>query len=226
MVSLVLAGMVFIVIHIGVSGTTMRDQLVASIGLRPYMIGFSLASVVSIIWLIMAYRASVYDPVWGQSNVWKLLTDILMLPAFMLVVIGLTTPNPTAVGQEAQTNRPPRGILRVTRHPLLMGVALWAFLHLVANGDLASILFFGALLIVCLAGAPSIDAKRRRALGTAWDQFAAQTSIIPFAAIAQGHNRFVAAEFGLWRPLVGALAYVLFIGGHVHIIGVSPFPQF
>ena len=86
-----------------------------------------------------------------------------------------------------------------------MGVALWAFLHLVANGDLASILFFGAFLIVALAGAPSIDAKRRRALGAArWDAFASQTSIVPFAAIARGRNRFVAGEFGLWRPLVGA----------------------
>ena len=62
------------------------------------MIGFSLASVASLIWLIIAYRGADYDPVWGQSNWWKLVTDILMLPAFLLVVIGLTTPNPTAVG--------------------------------------------------------------------------------------------------------------------------------
>ena len=71
----------------------------------------------------------------------------------------------------------------MTRHPFLMGVALWAFLHLVANGDVASVLLFGTLLVVALAGAPSIDAKRRRGVGEqAWNGFASRTSIVPFAA--------------------------------------------
>jgi uncharacterized membrane protein len=106
-----------------------------------------------------------------------------------------------------------------------MGVALWAFLHLVANGDLASILFFGSLFITCVAGAPSIDAKRRRALGgPVWDNFTGKTSILPFAAIAAGRNQMALGELGWGRPAAGVLAYVLFIGGHGHIIGVSPFP--
>src|SRR5262249_10385950 len=91
------------------------------------------------------------------------------------------------------------GIVRVTRHPFLTGVGLWALVHLIGNGDLASLVFFATWAIVALAGTVSIDAKRRRLLGAAWEPFAAQTSIVPFAAIAAGRNHFVPREIGLWR---------------------------
>ena len=100
---------------------------------------------------------------WGIPEWWKPIAIILMLPAFLLAVIGLTTPNPTSVGQEGRVARSPEGIVRVTRHPFLIGVGLWAVLHLVANGDVASFIFFGAFAVTALAGTVSIDAKRRRA---------------------------------------------------------------
>jgi uncharacterized membrane protein len=77
------------------------------------------------------------------------------------------------VGEEGRVTRPPEGIVRVTRHSFLIGVGLWAVVHLIANGDVASFIFFGALAVTALAGPVSIDAKRRRALGPAWQSFAA-----------------------------------------------------
>ena len=226
MTSLLLAGLFFVAVHIGIAGTTLRDRVVAAIGDKAYMIAFSIASLAGIVWLAFAYQAADYVQTWGQPEWWKLVADILMLPAFMLVIIGLATPNPTAVAQEKLVDQPPQGIVRVTRHPFLVGVGLWAFLHLVANGDIASLLFFGALLIVCVAGPPSIDAKRRRKLGAAaWDAFARRTSILPFGAISAGRNSLDVAQIGWWRIGLGVLAYVLFIGGHSHIVGVSPFPH-
>ena len=61
---------------------------------------------------------------------------------------GTSKASPTAMAQEGLVSRPPEGIVRVTRHPFLVGVALWAFLHLVAIVDMASVFFFGALLVV------------------------------------------------------------------------------
>ncbi len=227
MLSLLLAALFFIAVHIGVAGTALRGRVVALAGPRFYMVLFSVASLAGIWWLAAAYRAADYVPLWGQPEWWKLVADVLMLPAFVLVVAGLLTPNPTAVAQERLAAQPPRGLVRVTRHPFLMGVALWAFLHLVANGDLASVLLFGAMLVVALAGPPSIDAKRRRTLGpAAWDAFASRTSILPFGAIAAGRNTLDLGEIGWKRIGAGVLAYALFIGGHLHIIGVSPFPHF
>jgi len=77
--------------------------------------------------------------------------------------------------------------------------------------------------VVALAGTVSIDAKRRRLLGAAWEPFAGQTFIVPFAAIA-GRNRFIPREIGLWRWAIAVLAYLLMLGGHEPIVGVSPLP--
>lgn len=224
MISLALAAVFFTAIHLGVSGTRLRDALVARLGPKPYMIVFSLASVAGMIWLVLAYKAAEYVPTWGMLEWWKPFAIALMLPAFVLVVAGLATPNPTAVAQEKLVEVAPSGIVRITRHPFLMGVSLWAFVHLVGNGDWASTLLFGALFIVAAAGPASIDAKRRRALGSAWDGFARQTSIIPFVAIAQGRTTMPAGELRDWRPWAGVFAYVLMLGGHAHIVGVSPWP--
>ena len=226
MISLLLAAVAFIGIHLGVSGTALRSVIVGRVGLRAYMIGFSVASVAAMVWLVSAYNAAEYRPTWGMLQWWKPFAIALMLPAFLLVVVGLATPkNPTSVGQEALADRPATGILRVTRHPFLTGAALWAGVHLVGNGDVASGLFFAALLIVSAAGTASIDAKRRLTVGAAgWDAFARQTSIVPFAAILAGRNRLSVAEIGWWKLALGVVAYGLFLGGHKHIVGVSPFP--
>ena len=170
------------------SYTTLRDIAIAALGEGAYRAVFSIVSLAVIVLLVMAYKDSPYVATWG-----------LMLPAFLLAVIGLTTPNPTSVGQEGRVARSPEGIVRVTRHPFLIGIGLWAVVHLIANGDVASFIFFGALAVTALAGTVSIDGKRRRALGRGWQSFEAQTSIVPFAAIAAGRTRFNPGEIATWR---------------------------
>jgi uncharacterized membrane protein len=224
MLSLVLAAIFFAGIHLGVAGTTWRDRAVAALGEGVYRAAFSIASLVGIISLVVAYTHAPYVTTWGVPVWWKPIAIMLMLPAFLLAVIGLTTSNPTIVGEEGRVARPPEGIVRVTRHPFLIGVGLWAVVHLIANGDLASFIFFGSLAVTALAGTVSIDAKRRRALGPPWQSFAAQTSIVPFAAIAAGRTRFKPHEIAAWQWVAAIVTYVLFLGGHSYIFGVSPLP--
>jgi uncharacterized membrane protein len=80
---------------------------------------------------------------------------------------------------------------------------------------------FGAVLVTVVNGMVSIDRKRRRALGPVWDEFAAQTSRLPFAAILAGRTRFEISEFRAWQ--VG-LAFALFAGVFwLHgVVGPSP----
>jgi uncharacterized membrane protein len=225
MISLALASVFFAFIHLGISGTRLRDTLTVRLGQIGYMILFSILSVLALVWMINAYKYAPYTPTWGNPDWARVLAVVLMLPAFLLFVMGLTTPNPTVVAQENLAAKPPVGIVTITRHPFLLGTGLWATLHLLANGDLASLFFFGGLAVVSFAGPASIDAKRRRALGApVWDGFAAQTSILPFGAILKGRAKTDFAGIGLWRPAVGLVAYALMLGGHSHIIGVSPFP--
>ncbi len=222
MVSLVLAALFFGGIHLGIAGTRLRDRIVGAIGTRAYLAAFSLASIAGLAWLIAAYDHAPYAPTWGPLEWWKPVAILLMLPSAFLVVVGLTTPNPTAVAQEERAAAPPRGIVRVTRHPFLVGVALWALVHLVGNGDAASLIFFATFAVVALAGTLSIDAKRSRALGPAWASFAARTSIVPFAAPAVKGGGIL-REIGLVRVLAALGVYALILALHGPIIGVSLF---
>lgn len=214
----------FLAIHFGVSGTALRDRLVRTLGEKAYRGLFSLASLVGLIWLIRAYGAAPYQELWGQLVSLKPIAAPLVLLAFLFVVVGLTTPTPTSVGQEARLARdaPARGIVRITRHPFLWGVALWAAVHMVINGDLASALLFGSLLLLAVGGTASIDRKRRRAFGEHWDRFAHATSNVPFAAIAGGRNQLGAAlrEIGLVRPLIAVAIFAAFLVFHARLFGV------
>ena len=224
MLSLLLAAFFFAGIHVGIAGTTIRDSAISALGESGYRGVFAFASVIGLVWLIMAYNRAPYLVTWGMLEWWKPFAIILMLPASLLVVIGLTTPNPTSVGQEGRLAQPPQGIVRVTRHPFLTGVGLWALVHLIGSGDVASLVFFAVWAVVAFAGTASIDRKRQRLLGSAWEPFAAQTSIVPFAAIAAGRNRFSPREIGAWRWGLAVIVYLLMLGGHAQVIGVSPFP--
>src|SRR5579883_2802715 len=165
MLSLILAAIFFAGLHLGIAGTRLRDRAVTALGAGPYRAVFSVASALCLIWLAVAYKHAPLIVTWGTPGWWKPVAIILMIPAFILAVTGLRTPNPTAVGMESLAARSPEGIVKVTRHPLLMGIGLWALVHLVANGDVASFIFFGTLAINALAGTVRLDAKRRAGLG-------------------------------------------------------------
>jgi uncharacterized membrane protein len=230
MINLVAAALVFILIHLLISGTRLRDAAVATIGQGPYMGVFSLLSVAALAWLIFAFGAARNDPasmvLWTSAPALRWVQLVLQFLAFMLVVPGLATPNPTSVAQQGLLERPDvaRGMLRITRHPFLWGVAIWAFGHLLVNGDTAGVVLFGSLLGLALFGTVSIDAKRKRALGQTWDGFATQTSNVPFAAIVAGRQTLDLAEIGWWRLAVGIALYAVMLFAHPYAFGVSPMP--
>lgn len=231
MIWLIAAAAVFLLIHLAVSGTRLRDAITGAIGVGPYMGLFSIASLGCLVWLAIAYvhaQRGGADPVWWAATpATKWIQLVVTFVAFMLIVPGLLTPNPTSVRQEGQLQKPDavRGILRVTRHPFLWGVALWAAGHLMVNGDLASLILFGSLLALAVFGPASIDAKRRRALGASWDSFAAQTSAVPFAAIAAGRQTFKLGEIGWWRLGVAVIVWGALVFAHPLLFGVSPLPN-
>lgn len=212
MANLIAAAIFFLGIHFGVSGTKLRDRLVRAIGAKPFVGLFALASIIGLVWLAKAYASAPHVALWGQLIVLKPVAMPLLLIAFAFVVIGVSTSSPTKVGMDSQLKREVqvRGMTRITRHPFLWGTALWALVHFVINGDAASSLLFGSLLLLAVGGTASIDAKRRRNYGEGWEQFARQTSNIPFAAIASGRNQLGAAlrEIGIVRPLIAVAVFV------------------
>ena len=145
-----------------------------------------------------------------------------MLVAFVLFVASVTRRNPTMINGEPALAQPPRGIQRVTRHPMLWSFALWSAVHIIGNGDTAALVFFGAFLVTALAGMPSIDVKLARRDPATWQALSTATSIVPFAAIAQGRNRFVSGEIGWPTALTGVVAWAMVLRLHPWLFGVAP----
>jgi len=202
----------FLLIHFVVSGTKLRDVLVARLGAGPYRGAFAIASLAGLAWMIYAYRRAPSILLWGFWLGFRPTAYVLVFIAVLFVVIGLATPSPTRVGMESKLAQGPdiaRGMLRITRHPFLWGVALWAVVHLIVNGFLASVVLFGSLLVLAAVGTVSIDAKRQRNFKEQWTSFAAVTSDVPFAAIIAGRNRLqpAFAEIGIVKPLIAIVVY-------------------
>jgi uncharacterized membrane protein len=130
---MILGLVLFLGVHTLTTQRKLRARLVASMGEGGYKIGYALVSVaglVLIVWGFAHYRATGMWGVWTPPTALKHVTVALMLPAVILVVAAYI-----------------RGrIYTAVKHPMLTGVKLWAAAHLIANGDLGSIILFGSFL--------------------------------------------------------------------------------
>jgi uncharacterized membrane protein len=123
----------FFAAHIFTTKREARAQVIARLGEGTYKLVYSLVSLAGlalIVWGFAHYRATGWIDVWYPPKALKHITVALMLPAVILVVASYI-----------------RGRIYTTlKHPMLAGIKLWAAGHLLANGDLGSIILFGSFL--------------------------------------------------------------------------------
>jgi len=220
---LALAAGIWIATHSGLTAAGPRRWLVQRAGEAGFRGIFSAISLASIVFLIIAFRRAPAVPLWFVPPWLHGLLAIVMLAAFLLFVGSVSTRNPTAIGSETAAPMAPRGIQRITRHPMLCSFALWAAAHMAGLGTADGLLFFGAFLVVTLLGMPSIDAKLAVKNPALSAELARTTSILPFGAILSGRNRFVAGEIGWAWPLAALVLWALFVAFlHRWLFGVSP----
>ena len=222
LISLVIAGIAFCGSHVLLSSTGLRGSLRDQLGERGFLAVYSLTALVTFAWFLMAYAHAPTILLWPRQ-MWMALVPIVVMPlATVLLVAGYTTPNPTAVGMEraARADDPAPGLLRVTRHPVMWAIGLWAVSHMIANGDLRSLLFFGAFAALSLGGTLLIDRKKRLALGSNWSRLAEVTSNLPFAALVTGRTRLRWRDISLLRVIAGLLLYAVLYNAHALIAGV------
>lgn len=223
-IMLALAALVWVAVHVGIAGTAVRGAAVARLGDRGFRLVFSALSVLAIFFLVRSYNAAPTEPLWHAPGWLRWVLALLMLAAFVLFVASVAAPNPTAVGGERALEGEPRGVQRITRHPMLWSFALWALVHVIGNGDTASLLFFGAFGATALAGMPSIDAKVAARDPAAWDRYGARTSVLPFGAVAAGRNRLALREIGWLPPALGFALWAAALASHRAVFGVPPVP--
>jgi uncharacterized membrane protein len=174
---LILGLILFLGVHTLTTQRKLRAQVIAATGEGGYKIGYMLASFAGlglIIWGFALYRATGWINVWNPPTALKHLTVALMLPAVILVVASYI-----------------RGRIYTTlKHPMLTGIKLWAAAHLLANGDLGSIVLFGSFLAWAVfdrislkhrtdAGAPPIPVG-----GPGNDLIAIAVGVVAYLALA------------------------------------------
>jgi uncharacterized membrane protein len=214
---LALAGLCFLAIHFGISGSPLRAAIVGRIGEKPFAGFFALLSLIGLIWLIWAYAEAPARTLW-QVPALAWLPVVVMPLALILALAAYATPKPGG-RQLAEGADPAPGIFKVSRHPFLMGAALWAASHMIAGGDDASLIFFGVFLVLGIFGPASIDAKARRRNPERFQQLAAATSIVPLAAIVAGRSRVSLGQIGWWRIALALVLYAALFWGHGWIAG-------
>ena len=213
MTELVLALLVFVASHAIPALRPVRGAVVARIGETAYLIVYSCISLGAIWWLAHAYADAPYMELWPFFVEARWVPVLVMPVSCVLLVAAVSSPNPLSVQfnrQSFDASRP--GIVSVTRHPLIWAFILWAGAHLVPNGDVASVVLFGVLLVLSVAGLFSLDVKARAALGTDEWSLLSRRQAIDWAGI------------GLRRILAGLALYVALLFGHEAVIGISPFP--
>jgi uncharacterized membrane protein len=224
MIPLALAALFLPLSHFLISSTPLRALLVRRMGETRYSGAYSLLTVAAFTWLILAYRRAPAHPLWSAPLWLTLISELTVLLAILLLVAGLSTPNPTIVGRQALFDRADivRGILRVTRNPFLWGASLFALAHIVMIGEAAATLVFGSIALLGLAGAPILDAKKARNHLEGWAAFSAETSDIPFLAILQGRQRLAWREIGVWRIVLAAGLFAALALLHPLVLGGNP----
>ncbi len=221
MSELLAAAVAFAVTHY-ISATPLRGIMVRGMGEKLYRAIYSIVALITFVWMCRAYGRAEYVWLWDFGAWTMYVTHVLVLLGFLFVVGGIGVRNPMAMNMADRVVEPPYGWVRITRHPLFWGIALWAAGHLLVNGDEASLIFFGTFIFVGLGGTLPQEARKEVRCGEAWGDFAATTSNIPFLAIVQGRQQLSLKEIGLLRPVIAVILYALMFYYHPDLFSISP----
>jgi len=183
----------FFTVHLVPANPDLRKGLVGRFGEGAYKAAFSAASLVALVLIVAGYHKLQVMPgknpeIWSPPTGLRHVTLALMLPALILLVAAYI----------------PSRIRTMAKHPMLAAVKIWAFAHLLANGDMGSIVLFGSFLVWAVYD--RISLKSRQSFG-------------PLGTKTGGLAGDLAAI------VIGTALYVALLGGlHAMLFGVAPVP--
>lgn len=207
----------FALSHMALSSLRLRPKLVAALGPGPFQGLYSLLAFAFFVPLCWVYLENRHEGAWlwsvalGPALRWALY--LAMGVAFVLIVAGALQPSPAAVGSKTTGVR---GVHRITRHPVFMGLALFGLLHLVPNGFASDVAFFGGFPLFTLLGCWHQDRRKLAEGSETFRSFHAQTPFLPFTGrdTLQGLRELSPAALG-----IGAALSVLLRLAHPWLFG-------
>jgi len=199
--------------HIGLATRRVRVGLVSRLGERGFVALFSLIAAVSFSVLVHYYTLHRFDGPPGlalgavPALRWTLMAVVVV--GIVLIAASLVVYPRSPMALFNKTVRAPRGIERVTRHALFVGVALLGAAHALLATRLVGTVLMGGLAIVAVAGAWHQDRKLLRQRGEPYAAYLEATSTVPFGAIVAGRQRLEWSELPAGALALGVVLAVV-----------------
>ena len=185
MTILILGIIVLIGIHFVPAFPDLRDSLMARLGRNGYRALFSVVSLLGLALVVWGFAKAPVVQIWAPPVWTRHLALLLMLPVFPLLFAAYL----------------PGKIKAKVRHPMLAAIKFWALAHLIANGDLASIILFGSFLAYAVVDRILVKRRGGAELVLAVSEAdARRNDLISFGA---GLALYVAFLFWLHPLLIG-----------------------
>ncbi len=216
--SLLAASIAFVGSHFALSHP-LRAPLVRALGEKGFLGVYSLVSLAAFAWMIIAFRAAPIDgPGRGSTGGW--IDASLLTIVALVLLLGSFKGNPALPDPTGQVTIPKsaRGVFRVTRHPMMWGIALWALAHILQFWSTRTLILGSAILILALLGAHLQDRKKEALLGAVWRDWEEKThywprfqhlpgagmatwlaAILVWLAVTWAHLWLAGIPAGVWR---------------------------
>ncbi|MBS0503853.1 MAG: MFS transporter [Proteobacteria bacterium] len=156
----------------------LRAGMVARLGLGGFRVVYSLVSFATLGWVVWAMREMGPEPFLWTAPRWAWLLGAALMLIASILLVGSLVGNPALPG--APTVEAPRGVLAITRHPMMWGFAIWAFVHALVWPQPSVLVLAAGIAILALGGAAGQDAKKAALQPGFWPRWKAQTAFVPF----------------------------------------------
>lgn len=195
----------------------LRAPLVARLGEKGFAVVYSLIALGSFGAAVQLWRQIPKVRLWDTPAGAYGPSLVAMLVAFIFFVGSVTAPNPAMM---PGVKGDPKGLQRITRHPMMWSFVIWAAVHVVMTADPRTIVLASGVATLALVGTMMQDIKKKLQ-NPAYATHMARTSHVPFMAILAGRQPWSALWPGLVPVLGGTILWFLFLGwGHTYLIGV------
>jgi uncharacterized membrane protein len=197
----------------------LRPWLVARLGAGGFAVAYSALSLCALAWLVGAAGRAPHVPLWDWHAWANHAVLAVMLPVCLILALAIGRPNPFSFGGARNDTFDPMrpGLVRWTRHPLLVALALWSGVHMLPNGDVAHVILFATFAAFAIMGGRIVDRRKRREMGGEWHRLQAAVADAP--AVARPGPAGLTA-----RIMLGVALYLALIWAHPMLFGVSPLP--
>jgi uncharacterized membrane protein len=199
----------FAIVHSGLA--SLRPWAETKIGARAFRVIFALASLGIAVPMIIYFFNHRYDgaPLWDLQGVPGVKGAIATLSAISFFFLYPATFNLLEIAaiQKPEVHLFETGIIRISRHPQMVGQVIWCFAHLLWLGTSFMLVTCAGLVAHHLFAVWNGDRRWLAKHGAAFAQAKARTSVVPFVAIVQGRQELVWGEF-LKPAYVGVAAFI------------------